>query len=166
MFRYNISTAKNEFVFLRDEINHIKNYIYIQDIRFDGRFNVVYDIPDTLLNCRILKFILQPIIENAISHGLEEKEGKGKITISAESHENVLYLAVQDDGIGISSEKLDQINTYIHESGINIKEHVKRSIGLKNVDSRVKMVNGSEYGVTVKSQLNVGTQVIISLPYR
>lgn len=165
MFRYSINTMKNEFVFLRDEINHIKNYIFIQEIRFDGRFEVQYNIPEILMDCKILKFILQPIVENAISHGLEEKEVKGCITISAENYENVLYLTVKDDGAGMSHERLEQLNAYFNESDINTKEYAKRSIGLKNVDSRIKMVNGNAYGVTVNSQIKVGTQVVIKLPY-
>jgi len=165
MFRYNINSIKNEFVHLSDEINHIKNYIFIQEIRFEGRFEVQYDIPETLMNCRILKFVLQPIVENALSHGLEGKAGKGTISITAEVHENILFLTVKDDGVGMSSERVEQLNAYFNQMDIRVNERVRRSIGLKNVDSRIKMVNGNAFGITVKSQLDAGTQVVIALPF-
>lgn len=165
MFRYNINSIKNEFVFLKDEINHIKNYIYIQEVRFEGRFEVRYNIPETFMNCRILKFILQPVVENSLSHGLEGKAGKGTITISAEAHENILYLMVKDDGVGMSPERVEQLNTYFNQTDIKANERIRRGIGLKNVDSRIKMVNGNAFGVTIKSQPEAGTLVVITLPF-
>ncbi|NLY18224.1 MAG: sensor histidine kinase [Clostridiaceae bacterium] len=165
MFRYNINSVQNEFVYLRDEIKHIKNYIYIQEIRFEGRFSVEYEIPDELMYCRIQKFILQPIVENALSHGLEGKEGEGKIVISAWTTNNVLYISVKDNGVGIPPEKLEKLNNLFSDNDINAKESVKKSIGLKNVDARIKIVNGSAYGISVKSSINAGTEVVISLPF-
>jgi two-component system, sensor histidine kinase YesM len=167
MFRYNINAIKNEFVFLRDEIEHIKNYIFIQKIRFEDRFEVIYDIPDELLDSEVLKFILQPIVENALIHGIEGKVEKGRILISAKVEEAVLYLIVEDDGIGIPLEKVEQMNIYFNETGINTneKEYINKSIGLRNVNSRIKLVNGNKYGITVKSKLGLGTTIMISLPY-
>jgi len=165
MFRYNINSIKNEFVSLYDEINHIKNYVYIQEIRFEDRFEVQYNIPETLMNCKILKFILQPIVENALNHGLEGKLEKGRISICAQVNGNILYLAVEDDGQGMPPEQVKKLNMFLSETDSNTKEYIKRSIGLKNVNSRIKMVNGNAYGITVKSQLNAGTLVTIALPY-
>lgn len=165
MFRYNINSIKNEFVYLSDEINHIKNYIYIQEIRFDDRFEVQYKIPEPLLHCKILKFILQPIVENALNHGLEGKPEKGLISISAGVNGNILYLSVEDNGLGMPPEQVKKLNERINAVNVNSNEYIKRSIGLKNVNSRIKMVNGSAYGITVKSRLNEGTLVVITLPY-
>ena len=165
MFRYNINSIKNEFVHLKDEINHIKNYIYIQDIRFEGRFTVKYEIPDDLMSCKIQKFILQPVVENALNHGLEGKMGKGTIVISASVIKNILYLSVKDDGVGIPQDRLVKLNKSLNHNSVNTKESVRRSIGLKNVDSRIKMINGSAFGITIKSQLNTGTDVVIMLPF-
>lgn len=165
MFRYNINSVQNEFVYLRDEIKHIKNYIYIQEIRFEGRFSVKYEIPDELMYCRIQKFILQPIVENALSHGLEGKEGDGIIVISAWTANNVLYISVKDNGVGIPPDKLAMLNDLFNHNDINTKERVRRSIGLKNVDARIKIINGSAYGISIKSSMNEGTEVIISLPF-
>lgn len=165
MFRYNINSIKNEFVSLYDEINHIKNYIYIQEIRFEDRFEVQYNIPEALMNCKILKFILQPIVENALNHGLEGKLEKGLISICAQVSGNMLYLTVEDDGQGMPPEQVKKLNMFLSETDSNTGEYIKRSIGLKNVNSRIKMVNGNAYGIIVKSQLNVGTLVTITLPY-
>lgn len=166
MFRYNINSIKNEFVYLSDEIKHIKNYIYIQEIRFEGRFSVSYEIPDELMHCRIQKFILQPIVENALSHGLEGIERDGKIVISASTANNVLYISVKDNGVGIPHEKLVKLNnSFSYSNDINAKERMRRSIGLKNVDSRIKIINGSAYGISIKSTINTGTEVVISLPF-
>lgn len=164
MFRYNINSIKNEFVFLRDEINHIKNYIYIQEIRFEGRFTMEYEIPEDLMKCRILKFILQPVIENALHHGLEAKMGKGIIIISAKICKNTLHLSVKDNGVGMPQDKLAKLNESFTQKDIITEERVKRSIGLKNVDARIKMINGSIYGITINSMLNIGTEVVITLP--
>lgn len=167
MFRYNINSIKSEFVPLRDEIEHIKNYIFIQKIRFEDRFEVTYDIPDPFLDCKVIKFILQPIIENALIHGLEDKLGKGRILISAKVNEDILCLMVEDDGVGIPSEKVEQMNAEFNEIGTNPnqKENSKRSIGLRNVNTRIKLVNGNKYGITIRSKLLEGTIVTISLPY-
>ena len=165
MFRYNINSVKNEFVYLSEEINHIRNYIYIQQIRFEGRFEVLYNIPDALMNCRILKFILQPIVENALNHGLEGKPEKGLITICAEVKGNLLYLTVEDNGQGMPPEQVNKLNMHLAETENDAAEHKKRSIGLKNVNSRIKMVNGNAYGITVKSRPDAGTLVTLTLPY-
>ncbi|NSW89820.1 MAG: sensor histidine kinase [Firmicutes bacterium] len=165
MFRYNINMKKNEFVSLKEEINHIQNYIYIQEMRFEGCFEVRYNIPEELSECKVLKFILQPIIENALNHGLDGKEEKGHLLISGTVHDNVLFLTVEDDGVGMPPGKVEELNAYINQIDNNEIEQVKKSIGLKNVNARIKIVYGDIYGVSVESQLNVGTRVTITLPY-
>lgn len=167
MFRYNISSTKSEFVSLKYEIEHIKNYVFIQKVRFEDRLDVIYDIPESLLECKVLKFILQPLIENALIHGFKGKLEMGKISISAKVEKMVLYLLVEDNGIGISEEKVIQMNTYFKDTGINTnqKEYINKSIGLRNVNSRIKIVNGNEYGIEVKSKIGTGTTITISMPY-
>lgn len=164
MFRYSINAGKNEFVTLKEEICHIKNYIEIQTIRFDDKFIVFYNIPDILIYSRIIKFILQPIVENAFYHGFENKKGKSVLEISAYMEDQYLYLKIQDDGNGMDIQTLDALNAYINNENYFIINDNKGSIGLKNVNSRIKLTYGEEYGISIKSNLDKGTLVIIKLP--
>jgi two-component system, sensor histidine kinase YesM len=142
----------------------MENYIAIQKIRFAERFEPFFDIPDDLLDCRIIRFILQPIVENALFHGFKGKRGKECLEISAYKEEDTLYIKIQDDGTGMPEEQVAYINTYINELKNNLLDGTKESIGIKNVNSRIKLTYGTKYGITVKSKLNVGTQVLISQP--
>lgn len=164
IFRYSMNIRRSEFVTLCEEIEHIQNYIYIQKIRFDDRFYVFYNIPDTILKCKVLRFILQPIVENAIYHGFEKKRGKGCLEIAASIVDDHLVIQVQDDGIGMTDQEVERLNAYINERENNILDEHKKSIGIRNVNSRIKLAHGDFYGITIKSRLNTGTQVLIKLP--
>lgn len=163
MFRYSINNGKNEFVNLQDEIHHIQNYMVIQKIRFDDRFDVFYDFPNEILEYKILKFILQPIVENALNHGFSEKRGKGFLEISGQIKNKKLFLKVQDDGVGMSEEKLRELIESMngkYSAGADGRGH----IGIRNVNSRIKLAYGEEYGITIQSELHAGTQVTVILP--
>ena len=164
MFRYNINVGKGEFIYLEKEIKHIENYVYIQKIRFNNKFEVFFDIEDEFKKCRVLKFILQPVIENAILHGINNKNGHGCIEVSAQRIENKLSIIINDDGIGIEEEKLNTLNNHINNLNNNKVESYKQSIGMKNVNMRIKLTYGDEYGVLVTSKVNEGTKVTITLP--
>ena len=167
MFRYSINSGKSEFVTLKEEIQHIQNYIEIQRIRFEDKFNVTYSVPEELMGCRIIKFILQPIVENAILHGFESKRKKGCLDISATIEQAGLAIKVQDDGIGIPEQQLELLNAYINNMDDNYISRVdgnKRSIGLKNVNYRIKLTYGAKYGIWIASCINEGTSVILLLP--
>lgn len=164
MFRYSINVRKSEFVTLKEEIQHVSNYISIQKIRFEDRFDVFYNIPEELMECRIPKFILQPIVENALYHGFEEKRGKGILEISAGVEDTMLTIRIQDDGKGMTEEQVLQLNNYINEINTRRNETGRKSIGIKNVNARIKLSCGDKYGIVVKSRINSGTQVIINLP--
>lgn len=167
MFRYSINSGESEFVPLKEEIRHIQNYIEIQKIRFDEKFNVTYSIPEELMVCRIIKFILQPIVENALLHGFEGKRGTGCLDISATIEEGGLAIKIKDDGIGISEQQLESLNAYINnmdDNDISKVDGSKRSIGLKNVNYRIKLTHGEQYGILIASGINEGTSVILLLP--
>jgi two-component system, sensor histidine kinase YesM len=169
MFHYSINIGRHEFVVLEEELIHIKNYIEIQKIRFDDKFEVFYNINEEIKQCKVLKFILQPIVENSVYHGFKDKRGKGCLKISANVEERrfkegIMVLEVIDDGIGMEPEKLRYLNEYINGSDNNISSQYKKSIGVKNVNYRIKLTYGDSYGIRIKSKRNVGTQVILRLP--
>lgn len=164
LFRYNISNKK--LLPLSEEIANIKNYIVIQNFRYEDKFDVVYDIPPELYNYQILKFTLQPLVENSIKHGLEMKLGKGKIEIGVYREDNNLIIKVYDDGIGISEEEINRINAMLSEKdSYNLDSYAGSStgIGVKNVNTRIKLYFGEQYGLKyVKT--DVGTLVEAILP--
>ncbi|WP_251028397.1 sensor histidine kinase [Bacillus sp. ISL-18] len=166
MFRYSIKT-ESELVRLSDEIDHVKNYITIQNIRYDNSIDFNLEIPSKISSCCILKLILQPIIENSILHGLEKKRMKGNVKLKAyEISQNRIVFEISDNGIGMDKDGLDKIRNFLQEQP-EFKELGKRSkesIGLKNVHSRIALYYGLEYGLNVDSEPNKGTTIKICVP--
>ncbi|MBV5336494.1 MAG: histidine kinase, partial [Deltaproteobacteria bacterium] len=107
--RYSIS-RNTEFVTLGDELRHIKNYMNIQTQRFGDKIEIEYLVDEELFKYKIIKLILQPLVENAIFHGLETKRGKGRILISAYKDADSIYINIVDDGLGVDPEKLEVLN--------------------------------------------------------
>jgi Putative regulator of cell autolysis len=164
MFRYNINKERSEFVTLIEEIEHIRNYFYIQSVRFEHAFTSIIDIPEELKKCKIPRFILQPIVENSIQYGFGGRKGQGCIEISACIEEGCLCINIYDDGRGILEEQLESLIIYINEIDSKQINDSRESIGIKNVNTRIKLLYGDRYGVFIKSKLNQGTRVKIVLP--
>ena len=164
MFRYSINIGRSEFTTLDKEIEHIRNYIFIQKIRFKDKFEVYYDIPDELRYMKTLKFILQPIVENSLYHGFEGKNTKGNLEVSACIESHNLILKIKDDGKGMTDEQLDSLNDYVSDMSVKIGNNDKRSIGIRNVNARIKLAYGDSYGIIIRSRQNIGTHVIVTLP--
>lgn len=164
-FRYTISNKEN-LVTLDEEIQNVKAYFYIQQYRFGSRLhlNVDYDDNDfsTLLKCMIPKLTLQPIVENAIIHGIEQKLGDGTITIRLILTGRIILIKISDNGIGMSTDTLCQINQRI-ANGLP-KNTGKGGLAIGNVDARIKLLFGAAYGITVFSTEGIGTDVEITLP--
>lgn len=165
MFKYSINSHKGrELTTLKKEIEHIKNYIYIQSIRFQDKFEVFYDISNNVRQYKILRFILQPLVENAIVHGFKNKREKGCIEIAAHKEEELLVISVEDDGVGMEQLRVEELNQYINENQEHLKQGYKRSVGVKNVNMRIKLAYGEQYGITINSEKYLGTRVVIKLP--
>jgi two-component system sensor histidine kinase YesM len=164
MFRYSINKSGTELVTLNEEIRHVMNYFYIQNVRFGDTITTVIEIPDDLKKCKILRFILQPIVENSIIHGFEGNKRQGCIEISAKSAEDNLIIDIYDDGIGMSEKQVDDLNAYINQIKTVLHEQKHRSIGVKNVNTRIKLMFGEQYGLQIRSKPSAGTQVRIILP--
>ena len=111
----------------------------------------------------MLRFILQPIVENAIKHGLAKKEGKGTLAISIYEDADCLVIEIEDDGVGMDQKQIAYLMDYIDEmNGESDKE--KMGIGVQNVNQRIKLTYGSEYGMKIKGALNQGSCFVIRLP--
>ncbi len=156
ILRYSISDL-NVPVSLGDEINHVKQYFELQEYRFKNQYSLDVDVPTSLYYIQTPKLILQPVVENAIYHGMSTMRDGGVIKISAEKVERgVLTIRVTDNGAGIPEEKLQSLNDYINE-----KNELFDSIGLRNVNRRIKLFCDPDAGVFVESQEGLGTTVSI-----
>ncbi len=158
------SKDTSDEITLRHELFLIEKYVDIQRIRMMGLIKVEYQVDEKLLDYKILKFLLQPIVENSIIHGLCDKKGMGIIIISAEdTKEDIIEISIMDNGIGMSEKKLEQI--MLGEEGSRPVSKYS-SIGLLNVSDRIKLTYGEHYGLKISSVENKYTKVIVTLPKR
>lgn len=165
VFRYSLGKNMGEYVTVSQEIEHIQNYIFIQKTRFVNKFDIFYSIEPSVKDIRILRFILQPIVENAIVHGLRKKVGNGILEISIVQEGNRVIIRVEDDGVGMAASSVDELVQYINSDvNHNQSEDNKHGIGIRNVNQRIKLSCGEEYGITIESFLQKGTSFIITLP--
>lgn len=168
-FRYCISN-REDIVTIRDEINNIRDYFFIQQYRFENRFSL--DIycrePENTMEKVIPKMTLQPIVENAIFHGLEQKRGRGNVTIRIIRTVEKIYIIVSDDGIGMSEEQVIRMNEKLQNpaGGADTSEAYRKGIALTNVNNRLKLYFGGDYGLRVCSIDGQGTDVEICIPER
>ena len=167
-FRYSISKKEN-IVTLQEEFNNIENYFLIQSYRFDDKFSFeIRTTPEdrTAYSCLIPKLSLQPIVENAIFHGLETKPDKGKVTIRVEMTETNVIIVVSDDGVGIEREELERMRDALKNPKKETKTSGERNngIALANVSQRIKLIFGDDYGLNLYSTKGIGTDVEIILP--
>lgn len=156
--------CEQEMYTLRDELQFIENYFVIQRYRFGEKLCFCMDIPETLLNCSIPKLIIQPMIENAVYHGLELKAGYGTIELKVFETEGIMHIRVSDNGVGIEEEELKVIRSAIYEAPWEQKRRSGGSIALRNVHNRLKLMYGNGYGLCISSCIKQGTVVEIMLP--
>ena len=150
-------------------VANVKSYFKIQQYRFNNRFELKIDINDeeNTLSCRMPKLTLQPIIENAIYHGLETKLDKGLVNIKTQLTDKLLLIEIRDDGVGAGQKILDRVNSSFRNWKIiktEKNEAEGMGIALTNVNSRIKMMYGEEYGLHMYSTENVGSMIEILLP--
>ncbi|MFC5447780.1 sensor histidine kinase [Paenibacillus aestuarii] len=152
-----------EFHSLEQEITLLQNYLYIQKIGYGDALQMAYEVEEQLGQCEVPYFILQPLVENAILHGIEMSKGSGRIRVTARVADTSLFLTVEDNGVGMTQQQADQLlNREVR------KESVPgvTSIGIHNVHERIRLYYGTEYGLRYESALGAGTKAIVHIPYR
>ena len=175
IFRY--SVRGGDMVCLSEELDIIRSYVMIQTCRFENRFSVEYQIHNDTLECKIPKMIIQPLVENAIVHGLEPslKSGRLIISTSLNDEKKLLTISVMDTGVGMSAEKLSQLRTTLAESmqhkSANAQDNLQAfdskahdSIGIFNVNSRIVLYYGEQYALKLDSWEGLGTNMQICIP--
>lgn len=151
-----------ESVTLAEELEHLRHYFYLIEVRFDNQIALQVELQESeLTSARVLKLILQPIVENAVHHGIRPKGGRGIVLVTVEQvEEGLLGITVYDDGIGMEQEQLKSLQAHL-----NGPDHsMGKSIGIKNVHERIQAGYGSPYGLDIESRPHVGTSVRILLP--
>lgn len=163
-FRYTISNVR-EYVTFSDELDNAENYFVIQRCRFGDKVGLELELEnERLLEARMPKLILQPLVENAVSHGLEGKLGAGTVRIVVDSSEQTLFLRVRDDGLGMPDERVAQLNEQFTQSPTAAPEQQRGGIALRNVNSRIRLMFGEDYGLRIFSAVGVGTECCVTLP--
>lgn len=159
VFRYCLN-MKDPFSTIGQEIVHLKNYTYIMNMRMQDHIQYEFDISEETLVDKIPRISLQPVVENAINHGLRNKRGEKKICIEIKHIDQILQISIEDNGVGMDA---TSTNLSLEENDPDLVEQ-GNSIGLYNINARLKMLYGKEFGVHVDSCLGVGTKVVMTLP--
>ncbi len=154
-FRYSLSKGQN-IITLEHEKRQVESYLEIQRIRFRDKLDYAVDFPEEILGYSTIKLILQPIVENAILHGIEKRRGKGRVSISAAKCGELIEIKISDDGIGSDVEEL---NRMLGENSGNTKAY-----GIRNVNDRIKNTFGDPYGLTFHNNTPVGVTVVLKIP--
>lgn len=164
-YRYSISLREN-VVSLKEELENARNYFKIQQFRFNNRFSLAIEGEEAerFSQCSLPKLTLQPIIENAIYHGLEPKMGEGRICIRVVKTPHHFIIVVSDDGMGMEEEVLASLQIAIQTNRRNENEKKRGGVALPNVQRRIQLLYGEEYGLQITSTKGLGTDVEIVLP--
>ena len=162
-FRTTLSKGK-DWITIGEEIELTKNYLTIQKMRYQDILNYKIEVDEAVLDEKILKLTLQPLVENALYHGIKSKRGGGTITIRAkQNHDHQVLLEVEDDGVGCTPYSLGKIQQEIDSESneIILKES---GFGLANVSKRIKLYYGKQYGLSINSHYQEGTQITVAIP--
>ncbi|MCC3373248.1 sensor histidine kinase [Cohnella sp. REN36] len=164
MFRYSFYEGNTEST-LGMELAHVNNYLYIQQLRFEDSLTTEFEVDAAFMDMTIIRFILQPIVENVIVHALEKNGGEA-LTIRATAHrdEQSAVISLSDNGPGIEADKLAAIREGLDRRSLEIFSGM--SIGLKNVHERIRLVYGEPYGLEIDSEPGMGTTIRIRIPYK
>ncbi len=159
IFRYSLN-MKDPFSTVAKEISHLKNYTYVMDVRMQNHVRYIYDIDEDVLQNQIPRISIQPLVENALNHGLRNKRGEKEIRIRIRKKAGILEICVADNGVGMDAKELNRSLTK------NDLQRVEQgnSIGLFNINARIKMLYGEEFGIILESTQGEGTSVYVTLP--
>lgn len=155
LFRISISRG-HELITIKDELRHAENYFIIQSYRYRNQFEYEFNVDAGLENYLCNKITIQPLIENAIYHGIDRMVDEGKISVNVKDKGKDIIIEVEDNGIGMTAEQCKKI--------LKKERSDSSGIGVKNVNDRLKIYFGDEYGLTIESELDVGTKVTVKIP--
>ena len=158
LFRISLSKGRT-IISIKDELQHAKSYMNIQKVRYKNKFSIVFEADPAIYDYCTVKLVLQPILENAINYGVSGMEDCGEIIVTGKQHEGMIVLSVMDNGVGMSKDEVNLILTdsnHIHKHG--------SGVGLVNVNNRIQILFGKEYGLIVDSEPDEGATVSICIP--
>ncbi|KJJ68840.1 sensor histidine kinase [Clostridium sp. FS41] len=158
-FRISLSKGKS-IIPVRDELEHVRNYLMIQHMRYKNKFTYTIEADEDVMDLASLKLMLQPLVENAIYHGMEFMDGDGEIRIRAWRREEDLYMSVSDNGLGMTKEQVERL----FSAADHAPSRRGSGIGVKNVNERIRLYFGSGYGLAIRSEPDEGTTVTAHLP--
>ncbi|GAA0374008.1 sensor histidine kinase [Bacillus horti] len=160
MMRFSVRKGE-DLVLLSEDVRHLEHYLNIQQIRYQDKFTVRMELDEEALRSYIPSLLLQPLVENAITHGLEMKIDRGNLWVTGKREGELLYLCVEDDGVGIDSDTLAKIQ----QKDFNTMDYHNTGIGLQNVQRRIQIHYGDQYDIDVRSAEGKGTKVTLRLPF-
>lgn len=149
----------DKLIAVGDEVKYTQSYIDIQKVRYKDKFDFIWEYEDEVLEYKLIKLLIQPLIENSIYHGIKNKEGNSTIKVKIHKVENCLKISVIDNGIGMTQNRIDEVEKKLKEEG-----EFSAHIGLFNVNKRIQLTYGDEYSIKLKSKYGLGTAVYISIP--
>jgi two-component system, sensor histidine kinase YesM len=162
-FRITLSKGK-DWITVREEIEHIESYLAIQKMRYRDILDYQIDVPDDMCDGQMLKLTLQPLVENALYHGIKNKRNGGAIVVRGRRLDGgLLQIQVEDNGIGMTQAQLAQIRALLDTEGGGAVL-AESGYGINNVNQRIKLYYGQEYGLTIESEYRHGTRVSLVIP--
>ena len=158
LFRISISRGR-EFITIKEEMEHARSYLVIQSFRYSNQFSYSFDVDSNLESYLCNKITVQPLIENAIYHGIDRTVDEGEIKIAvkqAPDCEDDILITVSDNGVGMTEEQCKKV--------LQKEKSDSSGIGVKNVNDRLEIYFGRKYGISIESELDVGTVVTVRIP--
>jgi len=163
LFRTSISRGR-ELIRLRDELDHVRNYLTIQKMRYEDKFHYNIAVDDSLLDLTVLKIILQPLVENAIYHGVRGASYTGLIEIGGALEDDLLRLWVRDNGVGMDVAELEALLRHLSLPVGESADSNRQGLGVRNVHERIRLYFGPDYGLEIQSEPEKGTTIHCRLP--
>lgn len=159
-FRTGLSKGR-DYITLKEEESHIRSYLQIQQFRYTDILNYEIHIPEAIGDFMLLKLTLQPLVENALYHGIKQKRGKGIIKVTADYDQYSIFLKVEDNGIGMTEDELQTLRQSVEAGNLKTSD---KGFGLANVHERIRLNYGNDYGLVIDSVYQEGTCVTVCLP--
>ena len=149
-------------VTVKEEMEYAEQYLFIQQKRFRNKFVVIWNVPEEIQKCRIVKMVFQPVLENAITYGIKPHGGRGQLKVEAWQEEKEIHISIWNSGMGLTADEVTEINGSMKDNVIKESDH----LGLSNVNQRIRLTFGEAYGVNIASVFGEGTTVTLKVPYQ